>query len=126
VQALFSSIPAALTQVNAGKIRALGVSIGKRSPAMPNVPTIAEAGLPGYYAASWYGLLVPAGTAKPIVETLAKQTGAAMRAPDVRDKMVAQGFEPVGNSAGEFAQFIAAEIPRWEKVVKNAGIKGET
>jgi tripartite-type tricarboxylate transporter receptor subunit TctC len=125
VQSLFSSIPAALPQVNAGKIRALGVSIAKRSPAMPNVPTIAEAGIPGYYAASWYGLLVPAGTPKPIVETLAKQTAAAMRIADVKDKMVAQGFEPVGNSAGEFAQFIASEIPRWEKVVKTAGIKGE-
>ena len=126
VQSLFSSIPAALPQVNAGKIRALGVSIAKRSPAMPNVPTIAEAGLPGYYAASWYGLLVPAGTPKPIVETLAKQTAAAMRIADVKDKMVAQGFEPVGSSAAEFAQFIAAEIPRWEKVVKTAGIRGES
>jgi tripartite-type tricarboxylate transporter receptor subunit TctC len=125
VQLLFSSIPAALPQVNAGKIRALGVSIAKRSPAMPNVPTIAEAGLPGYYAASWYGLLAPAGTPKPIVETLAKQTAAAMRVADVKDKMLAQGFEPVGNTSAEFAKFIAAEIPRWEKVVKNAGIRGE-
>lgn len=125
VQALFSSIPAALPQVNAGKIKALGVSISRRSPAMPNVPTIAEAGLPGYYAASWYGLLAPAGTPRAIVDALAKHTAAAMRAPDVKDKMLAQGFEPVGNTAGEFAQFIAAEIPRWEKVVKNAGIRGE-
>ena len=125
VQALFSSIPAAMTQVNAGKIRALGVSISKRSPALPNVPTIAEAGLPGYYAASWYGLLAPAGTPRAIVDALAKETSVAMRAPDIRDKMLAQGFEPVGNTSAEFAKFIAAEIPRWEKVVKNAGIRGE-
>ncbi|HEX2829288.1 MAG TPA: tripartite tricarboxylate transporter substrate binding protein [Burkholderiales bacterium] len=125
VQALFSSVPAALPQVNNGKIRALGVSISKRSPAMPNVPTIAEAGVPGYYAASWYGLLAPAGTPRPIVDALAKETSKAMRAADIRDKMLAQGFEPVGNTSAEFAKFIAAEIPRWEKVVKNAGIRGE-
>ena len=125
VQALFSSIPAALPQVNSGKLKALGVSISKRSPAMPNVPTIAEAGVPGYYAASWYGLLAPAGTPRAIVDAVATQTGAAMRSPDVSKQMLAQGFEPVGNTSAEFAKFIAAEIPRWEKVVKNAGIRGE-
>ena len=126
VQALFSSIPAALPQIGSGKIRALGVSISRRSPALANVPTIAEAGLPGYYAASWYGLLVPQGTPRAIVDALAAQTTAAMRSPDINKQMLAQGFEPVGNTAAEFAQFIAGEIPRWERVVKNAGIRGES
>ena len=125
VQALFSSIPAALPQVNSGKLKALGVSISKRSPAMPTVPTIAEAGVPGYYAASWYGLLAPAGTPRAVVDAVATQTGAAMRSPDISKQMLAQGFEPVGNTSAEFAKFIAAEIPRWEKVVKSAGIRGE-
>lgn len=125
VQTLFTSIPTALPQINAGKMRALGVSTSKRNMALPNVPTIAEAGVPGYYAASWYGLLFPAGVPKHVVDTLAKDIAVAMEAPAVRDGMLKQGFEPVGNTPAEFAKFIGEEIPRWEKVVRNAGIKPE-
>jgi tripartite-type tricarboxylate transporter receptor subunit TctC len=125
VQLLFTSVPAALPHVNAKRIRALGVSIFERSGAMPNVPTIAEAGLPGYYAASWYGLLLPSGTPQGVVTTLSKEIVAIMRVADVRDKMLAQGFEPVGDTPGQFAKFIREEIARWEKVVKSAGIKPE-
>lgn len=125
VQLLFTSVPAALSHVNANRIRALGVSIFERSRAMPNVPTIAEAGLPGYYAASWYGLLLPAGTPRGVIATLSKETVAIMRVADVRDKMLAQGFEPVGDTPEQFAKFIREEIARWEKVVKAAGIKPE-
>jgi len=125
VQLLFTSVPAALPHVNANRVRALGVSVFQRSAAMPNVPTIAEAGLPGYYAASWYGLLLPAGTPRGVVGTLSKEIVAIMRVPDVRDKMLAQGFEPVGDTPEQFAKFIREEIARWEKVVKSAGIKPE-
>jgi tripartite-type tricarboxylate transporter receptor subunit TctC len=125
VQAVFSSIPAALPHIGSGRMRALGVSISKRSSALPNVPTISEAGLPGYYAASWYGLLLPAGAPRPVVDALSKEVVAVMRVPDVRDKMLAQGFEPVGDAPEAFAKFIGEEIARWEKVVKNAGIKPE-
>lgn len=124
VQSLFTSIPTALPQVNAGKMRALGVSISKRSSALPNVPTIAES-LPGYYAASWYGLMLPAGVPKPVVDALSKEISVAMEVPAIRDGMLRQGFEPVGNKPEEFKKFISEEIPRWEKVVKNAGIKPE-
>ena len=124
VQSLFTSIPTALPQVNAGKMRALGVSISKRSSALPNVPTIAET-LPGYYAASWYGLMLPAGVPKPVVDTLSKEIVKAMEVPAIRDGMLKQGFEPVGNTPAEFAKFIREEIPRWDKVVKTAGIKPE-
>lgn len=124
VQSLFTSIPTALPQVNAGKMRALGVSISKRSNALPNVPTIADS-LPGYYAASWYGLMLPAGVPKPVVDALSKEVIAAMETPAIRDGMLKQGFEPVGNSPAEFAKFIREEIPRWDKVVKTAGIKPE-
>jgi tripartite-type tricarboxylate transporter receptor subunit TctC len=124
VQALFTAIPTALAQINAGKMRALGVSISKRSSALPNVPTIAES-LPGYYAASWYGLMLPTGVPKPVVESLSREIVAAMEVPAIRDSMLKQGFEPVGNKPDEFRKFIGEEIPRWEKVVKNAGIKPE-
>ena len=123
VQVLFTSIPSALTQINAGKMRALGVSISKRSKALPDVPAIAEAGLPDYYAASWYGLLLPAGVPKDIVNVLAKEIETIMREPDIQEKMLKQGFEPVGNSAEEFTKFIREEMPRWAKIVKLAGIK---
>jgi tripartite-type tricarboxylate transporter receptor subunit TctC len=125
VHMLFTAIPTALPQINAGKMRALGVSISHRSAALPKVPTIAEAGLPGYYAASWYGLLFPAGVPTTIVDGLAKDIRAVMSEPDVKEKMLAQGFEPVGNSPAEFSAFIREEIPRWESVVKRAGIKPE-
>lgn len=125
VQLLFTSIPAALPQINAGKMKAIGVSISQRSNALPHVPTIAEAGLPGYYAASWYGLLLPAGVARSTVDILAKEIGTIMRAPDMKEKLLTQGFDPVGNSPAEFSKFIQEEIPRWEKIVKIAAIKPE-
>jgi len=125
VQLLFAGIPGVLAQIGAGKVRALGVSISQRSAALPNVPTIAEAGLPGYYAASWYGLLVPAGTPKTSIDILARHIGTIMRVPEVKEKMLAQGFEPVGDTPAQFGKFINEEIPRWEKVVKTAGIKPE-
>jgi tripartite-type tricarboxylate transporter receptor subunit TctC len=125
VQSLFTSIPTALPQVNAGKMRALGVSISKRSPAMPNVPTVAEAGVPGYYAASWYGLLLPAGVPKAVVDVLSKHIATAMQSPELREPMIRQGFEPIGNAPAEFTGFLREEIVRWDKVVRNARIKPE-
>jgi tripartite-type tricarboxylate transporter receptor subunit TctC len=125
VQLLFAGIPGVLAQISAGKVRALGVSISQRSAALPNVPTIAEAGLPGYYAASWYGLMVPAGTPKSSIDILAKQIGTIMRVPEVKEKMLAQGFEPVGDTPAQFGKFISEEILRWEQVVARAGIKSE-
>ena len=125
VQLLFASIPGVLAQITAGRIKALGVSISRRSPVLPNVPTIAEAGLPGYYAASWYGLLLPAGVAKTNIDVLAREIAKIMQAPDIREKMLAQGFEPLGDSPAQFGKFIGEEITRWEKVVKAAGIKPE-
>ncbi len=125
VQLLFSSIPAALPQINAGRMKAIGVSISQRSSALPDVPTIQEAGLPGYYAASWYGLLLPTGVPRSTIDTLAREIVTIMRAPDIKEKMLSQGFEPVGNSPAEFARFIREELPRWDKVVKTAGITAQ-
>jgi tripartite-type tricarboxylate transporter receptor subunit TctC len=125
VQSLFTSIATVLPQLGAGKMKALGVSTSKRNPAVPNVPTISEAGVPGYYAASWYGLMLPAGTSPQIVAALSKEITRIMRLPDIRDPLIKQGFEPIGDTPGEFSKFIREEIARWEGVVKRAGIKGE-
>ena len=125
VQLLFSSIPAALPHLSAGRMKAFGVSISKRSSVLPDVPTIEEAGLKGYYAASWYGLLLPRGVPDATVTRLAQETGQVMRAPDIKERMMSQGFEPVGSTPEAFARFIGEEIPRWERVVKAAGIKSQ-
>ena len=112
-------------QISAGKLEALGVSIAKRSSALPEVPTIAETGLKGYYAASWYGLMLPNGVPKDTLDVLSREIAKSMHVPDVKEKMAAQGFEPVGDSPAAFAKFLREEIARWEKVVKLAGIKPE-
>lgn len=125
VHLLFSSIPAALPQITAGRMKAIGVSISQRSSALPEVPTIQEAGLPGYYAASWYGLLLPAGAPRSTIDILSREIVTIMRAPDIKEKMASQGFEPIGNQPEEFAKFIREELPRWEKVVKAAGITAQ-
>lgn len=125
VHLLFSSIPAALPQINAGRMKAIGVSISQRSSALPDVPTIHEAGLSGYYAASWYGLLLPTGVPPSTIATLSREIVTIMRAPDIKERMLSQGFEPVGNDPEGFARFIREELPRWEKVVKAAGITAQ-
>jgi len=121
----FASIPSGLPQIKAGRVRALGVSIAKRSSALPDVPTIEEAGLRGYYAASWYGMLLPANTPRDVVDVLSRAIVAQMRTPDMREKLAVQGFEPVGGTPEEFTRFIREEMVRWERVIRSARIKPE-
>ena len=125
VQVLFTSIPAGLAQVRAGRIRALAVSTLKRSSAMPEVPTIDESALKGYDAASWYGLFMPAGVPKNAVATISREVVKIMQAPDIRNRFMADGFEPAGMGPEEFARYLRGEIVKWEKIVKAAGIKPE-
>src|SRR5688500_820832 len=125
VQVLFTSIPAGLSQVRAGKMRAIAVSTLKRSSAMPDVPTIDESGLKGYDAASWYGLFMPAGVTKTAVATISREVVKIMQAPDIRERFKADGFEPAGLGPEEFAAYLRAEIPKWAKIIKAAGIKPE-
>ncbi|MBI4189691.1 MAG: tripartite tricarboxylate transporter substrate binding protein [Betaproteobacteria bacterium] len=125
VQMLFTSIPSVLPQITARKLKPLAVSTAKRSSALPEIPTIHEAGLSGYDAASWYGLFAPAGVSKIALGVLSKEIVKIMRIREVRDKFAGDGFDPVGNSPEEFARFVREEIPKWAKIVKTAGIKGE-
>ena len=119
------NIPVYLPQAQAGKLRALAVSSAKRVPAAPDIPTVAEAGVPGFEALSWFGLLAPAKTPKAIVDRLEAETSRAVRLPDVSERISTLGAQPVGGTSAEFAAFIASEIRKWEKVIRDAGVKLE-
>ena len=107
--------------IRSGRVRALGVTSKSRLAALPNVPTIAEAGLKGYDVSNWLGLLAPAGTPKEIIATLHAALGRAMATPALRQQLGALGIEPVSGTPGEFAALLRAELPRWAAIVKKSG-----
>jgi tripartite-type tricarboxylate transporter receptor subunit TctC len=125
VEVMFPNIPVSLPHLKAGKLRALAVTTTERASILPELPTIAESGIPGFEVNQWSGLLTPAGTPSAIVAKLHEQVTTALREPDVRRTLTTQGFEPVGSTPAEFAAYINAEIAKWTKVIKAAGIKGE-
>ncbi|MBI2294524.1 MAG: tripartite tricarboxylate transporter substrate binding protein, partial [Betaproteobacteria bacterium] len=106
-------------------LRALAVTGGKRSNALPEVPTIAEQGFPGVEATAWYGILAPAGTPKPVVTRLNSEIVRILKLPDVTQKLEGLGFEIVGSTPEQFGAYIRTEIKKWEKVVKASGAKPE-
>ncbi len=118
---MFDNMPSAIPHVKGGKLRALAVTTAKRSPALPDVPTIAEAGVPGYEATSWFGLLAPAGTPAPVVAKLNASILKALADPEVKKKLAEQGAEPHGEKPEQFAAFIESETVKWGKVVKESG-----
>lgn len=125
VHGLFANILSCLPYVKAGRLRAMAVSSAKRSVVLPELPTIAESGVPDFVTTTWHGWLAPAGTPVPIVNKLNAELSRAARAPDVAERLAADGGEPVGGSPERFAQHIASEIARWRKVVQAANIKVE-
>lgn len=118
----FTVITPAVPQVREGKLRALAVTTPKRSPALPDVPTLAESGLPDQEADTMQGVLVPAGTPKPIIDLLHGAIVKVMSLPDIQERMAELGFEAVANTPDEFGARIKAEIPRWAKVIRDANI----
>jgi tripartite-type tricarboxylate transporter receptor subunit TctC len=118
---MFDNMPSALQYVRAGKLNALGVTSAKRSPGLPNVPTIAEAGVPGYEASSWFGLFVPAATPAPVQNRLHAAIVKVLAQPDVKKRMAEQGAEVVSEKPEQFAAFIQAESLKWGKVVRDSG-----
>ena len=122
VQVVIDNIPPYLPHVKAGKIRALAVTPNKRSPAVPELPTMAEAGVKGYDAASWFGLFAPAGTPAEVVDKLSEETRRILALPDVRDKLLGLGAQPSGSSPEEFARFVEAEIAKWGRVIRSANV----
>jgi tripartite-type tricarboxylate transporter receptor subunit TctC len=121
----FPTGPSAMPHVQAKRLRALGVTSTKRAVGLPDIPTIAESGLPGYDASAWYGVLAPAGTPPAIIVKLQSEIHIALRSPDIVDKLSAQGLEPAPNTPEEFARFIAAELAKWNSIIAAAGIKVE-
>jgi len=125
VSLIFPTMPSAMPFIKSGKLRPIAVTSAKRSPAAPDIPTIAESGLPGYEATSWYGILAPARTPPQIVARLHEVLVSVIGAPDMKDKLAAQGLDPVGNTPQQFAAVIKSEIAKWAKVVKASGAKPE-
>lgn len=125
VQVLFASLPSSLPHVKTGRLKALAVTGPKRSHAMPDLPTVAESGFPGYQVTSWYGFLVPARTPAHIVKTLHDEAAKVMQLPDVREQMTRQGLDVSVHGPREFAAQIREETALWAKVIKSAGIRLE-
>jgi len=123
IVATMDNMPPYVPQVKAGKIRALAVSPSRRSPAVPDVPTVAEAGVPGYDSGAWFGLVAPANTPRDIVNKLARETARVLKLPDVNARLSDLGAEPVGGTPEQFAAHIKAEIAKWAKVIKEANVE---
>jgi tripartite-type tricarboxylate transporter receptor subunit TctC len=125
VQVFFDNLPSSLPHIQSGKLRALAVSSEKRVPALPDVPTFAEAGLPGATAATWWGLGVPAGTPAQATKQVGDALAAVVDSPEMRTRFEREGAEPLHLGPREFSAHIAAETAKWTRVVRDAGIKAQ-
>jgi tripartite-type tricarboxylate transporter receptor subunit TctC len=122
---MFASVFSSTPHIKAQRLRALAVTSAKRSNALPRLPTVAEAGVPGYATTTWYGLLAPAGTRVSVIDRLSAAAKKAVSAPDLRERMLADGAEPEGSSPADFQKHLAQEIAKWRKVVKAANVTAE-
>jgi len=125
ISLMFPNIVSGLPHVQQGKMRGMAVSSRQRSSIAPDIPTVAESGLPGYEMGSWFGLVAPGGTPAPVIAKLQQEAAKALRLPDVKDKLTAQGVEAIGSTPDEFRKFLLAEIAQWEKVIRAAKLKFE-
>ena len=125
VQLVFDPIPSSLPHVKSGRLRAIAISTAARSPAIADLPTVAEAGVPGYESSLWYGVLLPARTHSTIVARLNQTINAILREPDVNERFASLGAEPAGNSSAEFGKYIGSEVIKWGKVIKAVGIHAD-
>ena len=120
-----ADIPASIAFIKSGRLRALGITSAKRSVALPDVPTFAEAGVAGYESTGWFGIVAPAGTPAAVIERLNAELQAALNDPEIRQRVVASGAEPAPGTAAEFRSLIESEIPKWAKVIQISGARVE-
>ncbi|HEY4998784.1 MAG TPA: tripartite tricarboxylate transporter substrate-binding protein, partial [Usitatibacter sp.] len=125
IQLMFDNLASSLTQVRAGRVKALAVTTAKRSALAPDLPTIAESGLPGFDINTWFGIFVPAHTPREIVERLHSEFARALAAPDVRAKMLNLGAEPVASTPEEFAAYIRSESAKYARIIKASGARAD-
>ena len=125
VQMYIGTVGSAREFVTAGRIRALATTGAQRTPIAPDLPTVAESGLPGYEVLAWYGVFAPAGTPKPIVDKLSAELAKILRIPEVRETLKANGNDPIGSTPQEATAFFRKEVDKWSKVVKASGLKPE-
>jgi tripartite-type tricarboxylate transporter receptor subunit TctC len=124
-QILLTNMASVLPHVKSGRVKALGVSGLKRSPLVPDLPTVAEAGVPGFEYTTWYGMLVPTGTSRPIVNRLQAGVAKIIKTPQVQERFARQGLDVYGTSSAEFETYLNAEIAKWDRVVRTAGVRAE-
>ena len=125
ISMIFGNLPAVLPHVKSGRINVLAIASAKRSPTMPDLPTMDEAGVRGFEASTWAGLLMPAGTPQPIIDRFYADLQKIYAQPDMKQRMATGGFDAIGSSPKEFAAYLELEVARWEKVIREAGIKAE-
>ena len=125
VQCMFATIPSAIQLVRGGKLRALAVTSLHRSGGVPDVPTVAESGFPGFDASSWFGLVGPAGLPREIALKLQTEVARILKNPALREKFIQQGADPIGNTPDEFGQYMKDETAKWAKIVKASGAKAD-
>jgi tripartite-type tricarboxylate transporter receptor subunit TctC len=125
VSLYFGNVPTVIRQARDGKLRAIATTGAKRTSAAPDIPTVAEAGVPGYEVSTFYGMSAPAKTPRTIIDRLHRDTVRALNAPDVRERLQGLGADPVGNTPEQYTLFMKNEIAKWAKVIKAAGSKGE-
>ncbi|HET7201666.1 MAG TPA: tripartite tricarboxylate transporter substrate binding protein [Burkholderiales bacterium] len=124
-QIVIGSLIQMLPQIHSGRLKILGVGSAKRVPALPGVPTISEAGVPGYEATNWWGIVAPAGTPRPVIDRLHQELSVILATPETKKRFETEGGEAIQMSPDDFGRFIVAETAKWAKVVKDAGIKPE-
>jgi tripartite-type tricarboxylate transporter receptor subunit TctC len=125
IELSFATIISSQVHIRSGRLRVLAVTPAKRAPALPDTPTLAEAGVPGVVVVNWYGLVAPKGTPKAAIDRVAAETIKAVRAPELKSRLVADGSEGVGTTPAEFTAHIRAERDQWRRVIKEAGIRGQ-